>query len=232
MTQEIDESDHDISLSTRMYSSLSAQQQPTPYNSIYHLNKTVLVVLLVIFSIISVALNPLIKAGIKRAVEIYLAIPPNTADYYQLQRRGLELDPQTQHTPTPLLALNATVNTDHNKQICRHSYQTCILNRDPLVINLEKFLQPGEADHMIKIAKLRMERSRLVGDKIYSDYRTSNSAYLNQSEDDVIRCIEECASRITDIPIESTEALQVVWYTKGQEFRPHVDFSRLKTLSI
>ncbi|KAI8054337.1 hypothetical protein BDF22DRAFT_654520 [Syncephalis plumigaleata] len=99
-----------------------------------------------------------------------------------------------------------------------------ILNRDPLVVYLEGFLQPGEAEHMIELAKPRMERSRIIGDDIYSEDRTSSSAYIEQSEDDIVRCIEERASRITNIPVESTEPLQVVWYTKGQEFRPHVDF--------
>ncbi|RKP22553.1 hypothetical protein SYNPS1DRAFT_8095, partial [Syncephalis pseudoplumigaleata] len=103
-------------------------------------------------------------------------------------------------------------------------YSAYILHRDPMVIYLEDFLQPGEAEHMISIATPKMERSRVVGNSKRSESRTSSSAYLERSQDDVVRCIEERASLFTNISIEATEPLQVVWYTEGQEFRSHHDY--------
>jgi prolyl 4-hydroxylase len=93
-----------------------------------------------------------------------------------------------------------------------------------MVIYLEDFLQPGEADHMIEIAKPKMTRSRVIGDAQHSEARTSSSAYLERSQDNIVKCIEERASLFSNISVESTEPLQVVWYKEGQEFRPHHDY--------
>ncbi|RKP07731.1 hypothetical protein THASP1DRAFT_2589, partial [Thamnocephalis sphaerospora] len=109
-------------------------------------------------------------------------------------------------------------------------YKVYMINRDPMIVYLEDFLQPGEAEHMISIAKPRMERSRVVGEQKHSDTRTSSSAYLDKSMDSVVRCIEQRASQFSNISVEATESLQVVWYTKGQEFRPHHDYLMRKDL--
>jgi prolyl 4-hydroxylase len=113
---------------------------------------------------------------------------------------------------------------DPDTYVCKHSYRINIVHRDPLIMMIDDFLQPGEAEHMIAVAKPKMVRSGVFGEKKYHESRTSSSAYLEKSEDHVMRCIEERASQITNIPVNTTEALQVVWYTKGQEFRPHYDY--------
>ncbi|RKP25904.1 hypothetical protein SYNPS1DRAFT_4440, partial [Syncephalis pseudoplumigaleata] len=103
-------------------------------------------------------------------------------------------------------------------------YSMHIAHRDPTVIIIDDFLQPGEAEHMISIATPKMERSRVFGDSKHSEARTSSSAYLSKSMDHVVRCIEERASFFSNISVADSEPLQVVWYTEGQEFRPHHDY--------
>ncbi|RKP09243.1 hypothetical protein THASP1DRAFT_28974 [Thamnocephalis sphaerospora] len=108
-----------------------------------------------------------------------------------------------------------------------------VLHRDPLVLLIEDFLQPGEAEHMIAAARPLMERSGIFADgakTAYSEARTSSNAFLDDGGDHVIRCIEERASLISNVPVNYTEPLQVVWYRRNQEFRPHHDYISAKNL--
>ncbi|RKP09239.1 hypothetical protein THASP1DRAFT_1938, partial [Thamnocephalis sphaerospora] len=105
-----------------------------------------------------------------------------------------------------------------------HNYRAVVAHRDPMVMILEDFLQPGEAEHMIAVAGPQMQRSRVFGESIHSEARTSSSAYLAKTADHVIKCIEERASLVSNITVADTEPLQVVWYKEGQEFRPHFDY--------
>jgi hypothetical protein len=62
-----------------------------------------------------------------------------------------------------------------------------------------------------------MNRSTVVGKEKFSKVRTSHNAFLEKAQDDVVRCIELRASRISKLPIGNIEPLQVVWYRDGQE---------------
>ncbi|KAI9599065.1 hypothetical protein BDF19DRAFT_478657 [Syncephalis fuscata] len=196
---------------------------------------TTLVILLVLSSVLSSALGPLVQSGLKFAAEAYLGLPPNAADQFRLQQQppqekfAAPISSVAQPQASPV-ALKPRAEPNKSQFGCKHDYQAFILNRDPMVIYLEDFLQPGEADHMIELAKPKMMRSRVVGEQEYSDSRTSSSAYLESSQDNVVKCIEERASLFTNISMEATEPLQVVWYTKGQEFRPHHDYLERKDL--
>ncbi|KAI9599063.1 hypothetical protein BDF19DRAFT_429975 [Syncephalis fuscata] len=169
------------------------------------------------------SVRPLVQTGLKRAAEAYLDLPPNAADHfysqqqqtYQKQHAALiSTAEQHQNTSVPL---DARSESSIGQFECKHGYQVFILSRDPMVLYFEDFLQPGEAEHIIELAKPIMGRSRVIGPDEYSEDRTT-------SQDDIVKCIEERASQITNISVENTESLQVVWYTKGQEFRPHHDY--------
>jgi prolyl 4-hydroxylase len=117
---------------------------------------------------------------------------------------------------------------------CKHGYSIKVLKQDPLVVLIDNFLQEGEGDYIRNISKPRMKRSSVAEttDNYYavSNVRTSSSAFMGKSEDAVVKCVEERASRITNIPIEDCESLQVVWYTKGQKYEPHFDYFPRKDL--
>ncbi|KAI9599064.1 hypothetical protein BDF19DRAFT_429979, partial [Syncephalis fuscata] len=164
---------------------------------------TTLIILLVLSSVLSSALGPLVQTGLKRAAEAYLDLPPNAADHfysqqqqtYQKQHAALiSTAEQHQNTSVPL---DARSESSIGQFECKHGYQVFILSH---------FLQPGEAEHIIELAKPIMGRSRVIGPDEYSEDRTSSN--------DIVKCIEERASQITNISVENTESLQVVWYTK------------------
>jgi prolyl 4-hydroxylase len=194
---------------------------PVPVTNSNGVSVTTLIILLILSSVFSTTLGPLLQHGLKRATEIYLGISSQN----QLQNEVVVSAVQSQPEPVNLQARSHTEDglLDPSTYVCKHSYSVRILHRDPFVMIIDDFLQPGEAEHVIAYAKPRMKRS-FVGTGKYSQARTSSSAFLERSGDHVIRCIEERASQITGIPVNNTEVLQVVWYTKGQEFRPHFDY--------
>jgi prolyl 4-hydroxylase len=201
---------------------------PVPVASNGGVSVTTLIALLILSSICSSLLGPFVQHGLKRAAEIYLGVTSPV----QLQNEVVVPAVQSRPEPVNLQARSHTEGglIDPSDYVCKHSYTMRVIHRDPLIMIADDFLQPGEAEHMIAYAKPRMERSRVLGDQKYSEGRTSSSAYLTKSADHVIRCIEERASHITGIPVNTTESLQVVWYTKGQEFRPHFDYISHKNL--
>lgn len=106
-------------------------------------------------------------------------------------------------------------------------YNMIIVSRDPLIVYFENFLSPAEIKHILKIGVPKFARSTVVsdsGDKV-SDYRTSFSAYLARSEDAVVQCIEQRAAFIQgNVPLHNIEPLQLVRYSKLQQYKGHYDW--------
>lgn len=105
-----------------------------------------------------------------------------------------------------------------------HQFSVKILNRDPFIMYIKNFLAPGEADHLKHIGYPLMERSPVISEKKFDEARTSYSAFLQKSHDAVVKCIENRASYISQMPIDNIEPLQVVRYREGQEYKPHFDW--------
>ncbi|KAI8056681.1 hypothetical protein BDF22DRAFT_667433 [Syncephalis plumigaleata] len=138
---------------------------------------------------------------------LYHDLLPNAVDEHQLEHQLEQQQQTTLTTSTPSESLKS------RSYPFKTQLSNIYLNRDPLIIYLEDFLQPG-SEHIIELAQPIMTAHGLL----------QCTAYLEPSHDDVIRCIEERASLFSNISMEATEPLQVVWYTKGQEFGHHVDY--------
>ncbi|CAI5529814.1 unnamed protein product [Closterium sp. Naga37s-1] len=98
----------------------------------------------------------------------------------------------------------------------------------PRAFLYKQFLSDAECDHIIARATPRLERSGVVnnddGSSFVSEIRTSSGAFLNKGEDAVMRTVEQRISEWTFLPLQNQEALQVLRYTKGQKYEPHVDY--------
>lgn len=96
----------------------------------------------------------------------------------------------------------------------------------PFLAYYPTFLSQAEAQHMIGIARPLLERSRMGGGGTIdygSNGRTSSSAPITKSHDDIVRRIEERAAYLTGFPVDNIERLQVVRYLPGQQFDAHWD---------
>ncbi|CAI5527851.1 unnamed protein product [Closterium sp. Naga37s-1] len=91
----------------------------------------------------------------------------------------------------------------------------------------KNFLTHAECDHIIELARPKMERSTVLADNgssVVDDYRSSSGCFLDIAQDDVIRRIEDRLATWTFLPPENQESMQVLRYAVGQKYDAHHDY--------
>eukprot|EP01084_Bolivina_argentea_P076170 138039_1 len=136
---------------------------------------------------------------------------------------------------------NKNNNKNNNKKqkmplypcISRCNRRLKMVHHEPNVFVIENFLTSNEINHLLNIVenngnKFEVSYTQATGkDQIYSNERTSTFIFLQKYMDKISRAIEGRASDIVSMSIENVEPLQVVKYTKGQEFTLHHDAGTL-----
>jgi prolyl 4-hydroxylase len=93
---------------------------------------------------------------------------------------------------------------------------------------LGDFLSDAECAAMIGHAGGKLAKSTVVDDDatgfVVSDRRSSEGAMFMRGENDTARAIERRIARLTDLPVDFGEGLQVLHYGPGGEYRPHFDY--------
>ncbi|XP_051117857.1 probable prolyl 4-hydroxylase 6 [Andrographis paniculata] len=101
------------------------------------------------------------------------------------------------------------------------------LSWNPRIFLYKGFLSHKECDHLINLAKDKMQRSLVVDDEtgqsMESTVRTSSGMFLKKSQDDVVSTIENRIGAWTFLPSENGENLQILHYEYGQQYEPHFD---------
>lgn len=97
----------------------------------------------------------------------------------------------------------------------------------PKLVVIDNFLSSTECDAIISGAVDRLARSTVVdtvnGSRV-DDIRTSYGMFYSKAENTVISTIEERMSKLVDWPVANGEALQVLRYAVGAEYKPHNDY--------
>jgi prolyl 4-hydroxylase len=106
------------------------------------------------------------------------------------------------------------------------------LSQEPSIRLYKNFLTQDEAQHLIALAKARLNRStvQVKNEKVLDHQRTSRTAYLLKSEDKIVKAIEQRACALVGCQESHMEPIQVVHYTKGQKYSPHHDYFSEKEL--
>ncbi|XP_027359414.1 probable prolyl 4-hydroxylase 6 [Abrus precatorius] len=90
------------------------------------------------------------------------------------------------------------------------------------------FLSEEECDHMINLAKDKLEKSTVVdnesGKSVMNEVRTSSGMFLDKAQDEVVADVEARIAAWTFLPIENGESLQILRYENGQKYEPHLDY--------
>jgi len=90
------------------------------------------------------------------------------------------------------------------------------------------FLSEAECDHMVAISTAGLHKSGVVdaetGGSLISDIRTSSGAFIGRRADATIAAIEARIAIWSQIPEDHGEAMQVLRYELGQEYRAHYDY--------
>ncbi|XP_021771114.1 probable prolyl 4-hydroxylase 7 [Chenopodium quinoa] len=102
------------------------------------------------------------------------------------------------------------------------------LSWHPRAFLYKGFLTHEECDHLIQLAKDKLEKSMVAdnesGKSIPSEVRTSSGMFLQKGQDDVVTRIEARIAAWTFLPPENGEAMQVLRYELGQKYEPHFDY--------
>ncbi|WVZ62283.1 hypothetical protein U9M48_012047 [Paspalum notatum var. saurae] len=98
----------------------------------------------------------------------------------------------------------------------------------PRIFVYSGFLSDAECDHLVKLAKKKIQRSMVAdndsGKSVMSEVRTSSGMFLNKRQDLVVRRIEERIAAWTFLPEENAENIQILRYEHGQKYEPHFDY--------
>jgi len=88
------------------------------------------------------------------------------------------------------------------------------------------FLSDEECDMIIALSKDNLIDSTVYTEKeniINDSHRKSKQAWLYDNQNALIKSISEKVAKLTNMPIENQEPLQVVKYESGGFFNPHYD---------
>ncbi|KDP45441.1 hypothetical protein JCGZ_09690 [Jatropha curcas] len=90
------------------------------------------------------------------------------------------------------------------------------------------FLSHDECDHLINLAKDKLEKSMVAdnesGKSIESEVRTSSGMFLSKAQDEIVADIEARIAAWAFLPEENGESMQILHYEHGQKYEPHFDF--------
>jgi prolyl 4-hydroxylase len=104
-----------------------------------------------------------------------------------------------------------------------------VLHDAPLVRRLPGVIHELVLDWLINMAAPLVQRSEIVdartGEKRADPMRNSAHVTLGTLQHDhVVEALERCISRVSALPMQNGEFLQILRYRLGEEFRPHVDY--------
>ncbi|KAK4754767.1 hypothetical protein SAY87_008524 [Trapa incisa] len=106
--------------------------------------------------------------------------------------------------------------------------QVTQLSWNPRAFLYKGFLSHEECDHLIELAKGKLEKSMVAdnesGKSIMSKVRTSSGMFLAKAQDEVIVDIEARIAAWTFLPQENGEAIQILRYENGEKYEPHFDY--------
>lgn len=105
-----------------------------------------------------------------------------------------------------------------------------VLSEAPDVRRIARLLTAAECDYLRRIAEPRYEPSTVKdaqGRAIADPIRTSDGATLHwMVEDPAVHAINRRLAAASGTDWDQGEALQILRYTSGQQYRPHYDFVR------
>lgn len=101
--------------------------------------------------------------------------------------------------------------------------------RFPRIAVFENFMSPSECEFLIRLSKPNMKQSSVmskdgVKSEIRDDVRTSSYCALPRGDNAFVGMLDHRVAALCNWPIERTEAVQVMRYQEGEQYKPHVDF--------
>jgi prolyl 4-hydroxylase len=113
-----------------------------------------------------------------------------------------------------------------------HKCVVRVLSEEPRILLIENFLSREECEALKAAGEPKMKRSTVqgkgedgsAGPNVLSKHRTSWTANLEKSQDEVVRGVESRAALLAGYPLANLEPLQIVRYQPKQEYKRHFDY--------
>ena len=102
---------------------------------------------------------------------------------------------------------------------------------DPLVWSVPQFLTDDERQHIIDLARPRLDSAKVTSTRqnTTSEARTGSVAWVRYDDSEIVRGVVDRVGAMVGIPVHHSESMQVVHYAESQEYRPHFDGWDLST---
>jgi prolyl 4-hydroxylase len=109
-----------------------------------------------------------------------------------------------------------------------NSIKPVIALDSPRLIVFDHFLSDAECDTLISLSQAKMQDSTVLdpetGQFVLHPERTSRGTYFEHQSSPVIIAIENRISQLFGFAVNQQEAIQILHYAVGREYRPHFDF--------
>lgn len=164
---------------------------------------------------------PMVAQGWQEQVAID-AVETVVRGHVEHHARGADL-PVPVPVPAPVAWNGASVLSagDRDVQMLAHLVH-------PQVVVFGGLLSHAECDGLVELARGRLARSSTVNLDTGSDEvhaaRTSQGMFLRRGENALVARIEARIAALLQWPVENGEAMQVLRYGVGAEYRPHHDY--------
>lgn len=132
-------------------------------------------------------------------------------------------DSATVTVPQPLGSYWPTLVRAHDRDV-----RVLFSLQHPRVILFGDLLDAAECDELVMLARQHMTASNVIdmgsGGESRHEHRTSTGTAFGRGATPLILRIERRIEALLRWPLENGEALQILRYEVGQEYRPHYDY--------
>ena len=96
---------------------------------------------------------------------------------------------------------------------------------DPILYVVDNFLNNDECDAFIKASEGKLKPSTVISsDKpIHHESRTSKNCWIQHDANDIVHEVSKRFSILVQMLIRNAEQYQLVYYSKGAQYKPHYD---------
>lgn len=100
------------------------------------------------------------------------------------------------------------------------------LAKQPTLLRFNNILSKEECEYLCKLGESLIKPSTTGGAKNseINPHRTSYSAFLNKSHDEVVANIEKRIAELLKVRVKQIEPFQIVKYQPGQQYKEHHDW--------
>lgn len=121
------------------------------------------------------------------------------------------------------------IDTSHNRvRAPDREVDLLFVLKQPQVILLGNVLSDAECDAIVSHCGSRYTRSTVTaeadGQSVVHEGRTSEMAFIQRGEAEVVERIDQRLSALAQWPVECSEPFQLQKYDPTQEYRPHFDW--------